>query len=167
MEKCPGCGAEFTSSDGPNHKYFGESPACWKTYGEILTREYEDVAYWKVHRLTVDAYASQHCFNKDRRNIQSVNIHLMALHAILDLRRPFEAIPHLLGKAADKLKGDFTYLEPPQDLGPITVKDVISAQSAYEHEEKVWAWARSVWSAWSHKHSFIQQLLVKTETLSG
>ncbi len=82
MAQCPGCGADFAEIDGPNHKYFGGSAGCWKAYGIVLAREYEDPAYWRVYRLSVDTYAVQHPFNKDRRNVQSVNIHLMALYSI-------------------------------------------------------------------------------------
>lgn len=165
LQKCPGCGATCEPFDGPTHGYFGESPGCWKTYGLVLAREYEDRNFWKVHRLTVDTYAAQHPFNKDRRNIQSVNIHLMALHGILDLGLPFDDIPPLLRTAASAFKDTFTFLEPPNSLGSISVNDVYTAATAAEHEEIVWKWARSVWSAWQPHHDSVKQLFQSTQAL--
>jgi len=57
---CEGCGISLADSEGPIHSYMLSSPACWKLYTEVLAREYSDEIYWKVHRLTVDAYAIQH-----------------------------------------------------------------------------------------------------------
>ncbi len=59
-ETCPGCGGSFDVSDGPTHRYLGASPGCWAVYGEVLAKEYSDAAYYRVHRLTVDAYSAQH-----------------------------------------------------------------------------------------------------------
>ena len=165
MTKCPGCRAEFAEYDGPVHNYFGESAGCWKAYGEVLAREYESIEYWKVHRLTVDTYAAQHPFNTDRRNIQSVNIHLMALYAIVELGQPFDVVPPLLKRAAHSFKNDFKFLPPPTDLGEMTVKEVLEAKSAEEHCEKVWLWTRSVWRAWKSQSTAISQLYQKTLAL--
>ncbi len=164
---CPGCGAKFNKCDGPTHKYFGESPECWKAYGQVLAREYENRNYWQVHRLTVDTYAVQHPLNTDKRNIQSVNIHLMALYAILELQQPFETIPPLLDAAANNFKDDFLYLTPPTKLGEITVLDVLGANSAPEHCTAVWDWSRSVWAAWSPQRRAIEELFVRTKPLIG
>lgn len=166
MEKtCAGCGANFLECDGPVHKYFGESPECWKAYGQVLAREYEDQNYWKVHRLTVDTYAVQHPFNKDRRNIQSVNIHLMALFAIVEREYPFEAIPPLLKAAANHFKDEFQYLTPPTNLGEITICDLLKAKSAQEHCKIVWEWSRSVLKAWSSQQEIMEGLLKRTQSL--
>lgn len=89
----------------------------------------------------------------------------MALYAILDLDQSFESIPPLLSKAADRFKDDFEYLIPPMSLGTITVKNLIEARSPDEHGEKVWAWARSVWNAWTPQHHLVMELFNKTKAL--
>jgi hypothetical protein len=73
---CPGCGLELPEHDGPTHAYIGASPACWALYGELR--------YPPSHRLTVDVYAVQHPGGDERRAIQSVALHLMALCLVLE-----------------------------------------------------------------------------------
>ncbi|MCX6117083.1 MAG: DUF5946 family protein [Proteobacteria bacterium] len=159
---CPGCSALVEACDGPTHKYFGESPGCWKAYGQVLAREYEDKNYWQVHRLTVDTYAAQHPYSQDKRNIQSVNLHLMALYAIIELKLPFDAIPPMLAAAAKHFKNDFVYLTPPNSLGDLTVLDVLNAKSSQEHCDTVWKWAQSVWVGWKPHHAKIEEQFKQT-----
>ena len=76
-EKCFACGGSFEPVEGPTHKYMLSSSGCWKAYGELLAREYENpMLFGAVHRLTVDAYALQHPGDpSDRRARQSVWVH--------------------------------------------------------------------------------------------
>ena len=60
MSACPQCGVDLPDEDGPTHRYLGASPACWAAYCQALEREYADPAFFKNHRMTVDAYALQH-----------------------------------------------------------------------------------------------------------
>ena len=73
----------MTRLEGPRHPYMPAHPGCWATFCSL-----ED---WKA-RLTgdeavsiaqnlVDAYAAQHPGTDDRRNRQSVAVHLMSLCA--------------------------------------------------------------------------------------
>jgi hypothetical protein len=163
--KCPACGSLCDDVEGPNHKYFGESPGCWNAYGQVLTREFENRDYWPVHRLTVDAYAAQHPFCRDRRNVQSVNIHLLALYAIFEKNVAFDDVPKLLDFAARNLKDEFEFLEPPLSLGEINVANVLLAPTAEEHCRMVWLWARSVWQAWSPRHREIEGMYLKICTV--
>ena len=84
MSACPGCGLDLPEHDGPTHAYIGASPACWALYGELLAREYGELRYPPSHRLTVDVYAIQHPGGGERRAIQSVAVHLMALCLVLE-----------------------------------------------------------------------------------
>jgi hypothetical protein len=85
-ETCPGCGVVLPAVDGPIHRYMESSPACWAKYGEVLAREYSDPQLMEeCHRLTTDAFAVQHPGQPSPQSIQSVAIHLIALHAVLDL----------------------------------------------------------------------------------
>src|SRR3990167_10869553 len=80
---CFGCLAKFqkTTDDPIPHPYIGAIAECWDVYGDILTKEFSEPAYFKAHRTTVDAYAAQHIGNQeDRRARQSANVHLIALY---------------------------------------------------------------------------------------
>ena len=73
--ECPGCGLALPARpDAPKHPYVGASAECWAVYGEVLAREYEDPAYFRVHQLTVDAYAVQHPGAPERRSISNPSL---------------------------------------------------------------------------------------------
>jgi Family of unknown function (DUF5946) len=89
MERCA-CGAEFEAITGSTHPDMLSVPGCWKMYGEILAREYQDSRYMKSHRLTVDTYAAQHPGVDTAQARNSVGIHLTRLCLILDFGWPIE-----------------------------------------------------------------------------
>jgi hypothetical protein len=152
---CPGCGALVPESDGPAHRYIGASPGCWAVYGEVLAREYEDVRYGRVHRLTVDAYAAQHPGVPSPQSVQSVAVHLLALHAIFERGVPLPQAKQVLQEAV-KRKREFRWLDPPGFLGEVTVLDVHAATDPEQHEVRVHQWARAVWQAWAEHHHTIR-----------
>ena len=78
-ERCPGCGLVLPRSDGPTHAYVVTSPSCWALFSESLTT----VGY----RLYTDAYMAQHPGGTDRRQVQSVAVHLVRLYACLEMGR--------------------------------------------------------------------------------
>ena len=67
---------------GPVHAYMHASPGCWMLYCGLedwkasLTADHD--APTLIQHL-VDSYAVQHAANPDRRNRQSVAVHLMSL----------------------------------------------------------------------------------------
>lgn len=137
-------------STGP-HAYMGGSPSCWALYGRLLEREYSDPAYMASHRTTVDAYAAQHPGRPEPRAIQSVNIHLVALHLTLERGAQADFVRRVLSYLA-KRKGELQWLTPPASLGPLTVADALEAADPAEHAKRIEAWGRSVWTAWAPHH---------------
>lgn len=96
------------------------SAACWARFGELLTREYESRDYAPAHHLTVDAYAVQHPGKPSPQSIQSVAVHLISLHAMLELGlEEHRRTAHLIKKCADR--GTFTWLDPPPGPAEITL----------------------------------------------
>jgi hypothetical protein len=155
---CPDCKALVDNIQGEVHPYFGANAGCWKLFGEILAREYGSLAYMKVHRLTVDAYAAQHPGRNEPRAAQSVNVHLMALYLILEKHMPFDFVTKALGKVVEKKKHNFTWLVPPSSLGAMTILDVAAANTPDQHAQLVWDWATSVWKAWEPRRKTIEEL---------
>jgi hypothetical protein len=131
------------------------SPACWAIYGEVLAREYSDVTYRAVHRLTVDTYAVQHPGRPSEQSIQSVAAHLISMYLVLELGYSSTRATAALKSAVEL--GDFEWLEPPVTPGALTVAHVASATNAMEHIERVHEWASSVWSAWSAHHAQVKE----------
>ena len=133
------------------------SPACWSAYSEVLAREYGDQGlFQRVHRLTVDSYAVQHPGRPSPQSIQSVAAHLISLCAVLENGASNEWATRLIREAV-RIKGRFTWLQPPASMGPITVADVRGAVGSGEHEGMVREWASSAWRAWSPHHETVRQ----------
>ena len=152
---CVGCGAIVPDVDGPTHRYIGALPGCWAIFGEVLAREYTHARYGRAHRLTVDSYTAQHPGTPSPQSIQSVAVHLMSLHLVLDRGYDHARATRAMQEATTR-KGAYRWLEPPPSLGPVTVLDVVGVDDPPEYARQVERWARSVWSAWAPHHGTIR-----------
>ena len=150
---CPGCGTVLPELDGPVHAYIGSSPACWARYGEVLAREFQDPAWFRLHQVTVDAYAAQHPGVPERRSIQSVALHLITLGLILECGLDPANAPQVHKRLMPR--PDFVWLKPPPMAGRLTVTNVLGASDPAEHERRVLAWGADVWSAWAPHHETV------------
>jgi len=155
MDKCFSCKAEVGNIKGEVHKYMDSSPGCWKLFGDILEKEYSDPSYWKNHRITVDAFAVQHFGKPSSQAIQSVNLHLSSLYLIYEKGFDVKLADKGLTTLA-KYKSELFWLEPPDEVGDITVVDILKAKTADEHCELIFEWGKSVWNAWTFHHKTIQ-----------
>jgi len=154
-DSCPGCGAALADDpNGPHHKYMTASSGCWQAFGEILAAEFGRPGWGHEHRLTVDTYAAQHPGEGDRRQRQSVAIHLVALCHRLE--RGLDA--HSLLAATQRMtaeKREWPRLTAPHTYD-LTVVDVLGASTAEEHLALVRRWAEATWEAWSDEHATVR-----------
>ena len=154
---CPGCGARVPDSDGPVHKYVPSSPGCWKTFGEVQADEAQRFGYPPGHRVVVDAYTAQHPGDgSDRRDRQSVFVHLVGLCAVLDRGVSHPYATKLLGQVIRRRQGDFPALERTGSPGPLTVLHMVGAADLADYELRAREWATSVWGSWSAQHELIR-----------
>jgi CTP:molybdopterin cytidylyltransferase MocA len=150
-EPCPGCGARYLPQMlDETHPYIGASPACWATFGEVLAREFENVTFGRVHRHTVDVYSVQHPGTDDRRQRQSVALHLIGLCHWLEHNVGMDRLNAITQRLANADR-DWPWLEPPSAY-PMTVVDVLEARDGAEHVRLVRRWAEITWEAWSAHH---------------
>ena len=154
--KCFGCGAVVPDVEGAVHSYMLSIPGCWQLYGEILAKEYEEVGYQPIHRITVDAYAVQHPGKPVRQAIQSVAVHLISLYYVLERGYDFQRATQAMRRALQN-KQVFVWLEPPVNMGDITVTDVARTTGFIEHESMVRKWGASAWMTWSKHHDQIRK----------
>lgn len=153
---CPGCGERFVPAPVDEmHPYIGASTGCWAAFGEVLAREFEDIAHGRVHRHTVDAYAVQHPGEDDRRQRQSVALHLIGICHWLEHGVELERLNAITQRLASE-KPDWPWLEPPTTHA-MTVADVLKARSGEEHVRLVRAWAESLWAAWARHHDTVRR----------
>jgi Family of unknown function (DUF5946) len=155
LSKCIGCGALVPQVSGPTHRYMESSPGCWHIYGEILLREYSDRSFAALHRLTVDSYAVQHPGRPSAQTVQSVCLHLISLHLVIE-RGVAPAFATRVMEAAARAKERFVWLPPPTSLGAVTVADVAGMETPAQHAERVRAWAEAAWSAWAEHHATVR-----------
>ena len=159
MSACPQCGVDLPDEDGPTHRYFGASPACWAAYGQVLEREYADPAFFKNHRMTVDAYALQHPGDRSPQAVQSVNIHLISTTLIFKYNakseRELKAM-QTISAASKKDKNLFEWLKPPASLGHVTVLELLPMTRLDDYLKAVEDWARSAWQAWESHHTIAE-----------
>jgi hypothetical protein len=154
-EPCPGCGARFEPIEEiAGHPYIGASSACWATYGELLAREFGDVAYGRVHRHSVDVYSVQHPGSDGRRERQSVALHLIALAHWLEGGIEVPELNRVTQRLASARR-EWPWLEPPDAYG-MTVVDILKATSGPEHVTLVRDWAEATWEAWAAHHGLVR-----------
>lgn len=137
------------------------SPGCWECYGEVLAREYNNRTFFEddcIHKLTVDTYAVQHPGRPSQQSIRSVGHHLVRLCLILNKKISPARTQDLMVEMTKK-KESFWWLDPPQNMGKITILDVHCAEAPEEHKKMVLHWADSVWKSWSDHHATVKQWL--------
>jgi len=151
---CYGCKATVPDKKGPVHPYIGSSPGCWEIYGDVLAREYSDYRFMKAHQLTVDTYAVQHPGKPGRRSSNSVSLHLLSLYLMLEKRKSAEFARQAMHDLMT-FKKEFDWLDPPADVGRLTVVDIERVDDPKAYIDKVYAWASSAWRAWKPHHRTI------------
>jgi len=96
----------------------------------------------------------------DRRAVQSVAVHLILLHLVLEdgvdpMRR------HVLLKRIVRSRA-FSRLEPPTLRGRMTAADVLlRGGGPDEHRASILGWADDLWAAWSSHHATIRSWVRK------
>lgn len=155
-EPCPGCHARFLPQVvDETHPYIGASPACWAAFGEVLAREFGDVTFGRVHRNTVDVYSVQHPGTDERRQRQSVALHLIGVCHWLEHDLGIEQLNAITQRLASEDR-PWPWLEPPTSY-PMTVVDVLAARDGAQHVAVVRRWAEETWSAWSAHQELVRQ----------
>lgn len=151
--------------EGATDPYGASTPSCWAAYGSILER---DFGAWSpaTHRRTADAYLAQHPSFRTAAGKRSVVVHLVGLHASLELGLE----PHVIGRVLGRIFPDKTVAPPelsplPSLSGP-NVGDVLEGPES-EHDERVLTWARFVWHAWEPHHARVRTIAQRALSSRG
>lgn len=122
---------------------------CQEIFETILTKEYSDFRYAKVHRLTADTYCLQHPAVY-MISPKSFAAHLTGMCCAMEYGND----PHLLKILQKWLNGKKQLEKPPmlENLGSLTIAHLANAKDSTEHAKLVKEWAIDVWNAYSVYH---------------
>ena len=136
--ECPSCGAPGVGGLG----------GCQALFGRLGEREFSDPAYYRAHRLTVDAYCLQHP-EQFMKSSKSAAAHLAGMCWSMERGRSLH-LPAPLKRWVDGPRS-FVRVAPPSplDRGRVTLLSLVGALDADDYERRALEWARSAWEAWS------------------
>lgn len=158
---CPGCGAAFDDVQTPTHPYLAASPGCWASFGELQADELTRFGYPPVHGLVVDAYAAAHAGDgSDRRDRQSVCIHLIALCAAVERELAAQGRVRLLQRLTAG-KPEWPLLSRPEGSPALDHTHLAGAGDIEDYTRRAGEWADAVWWFWSPHHEHIRTLLAE------
>ena len=142
---CPSCGALCDAGDGPTHAYMVASPGCWAAFGALQADEMARFGYPPIHGLVVDAYAAPHGGDgSDRRDRQSVCLHLMALCAVLERGMASPARIALLRRLTQG-RADWPRLDRPDGTPGLSHIHAAGAADLDDYTARAREWAGAVW----------------------
>lgn len=162
MVECVGCRGLVRDVEGETHAYMRASPGCWQVYSGLVAVLAGDTSDEVGRWHHVDCYAVQHPggAQDDRRQRQSVAVHLVSLCLLREFGQPPERASARRGQMSRRVLGrgglrHWPYLVPPGDLGAVTAVDVRAAAPA-DRPGRSQDWAMSAWSAWSAHHDTVR-----------
>lgn len=139
--------------DGATHPYVGASSACWTRFAEI-NASLPRAGAGPLQRLVTDAYMVQHPGVPERRAIQSVGLHLVALCLVLEHGFGVDRLSATLAGLLARPPA-WRWLEPPVPNGTSTVGDAWAAAGRGEVAAGIDGYVRGVWAAWSAWHPVV------------
>ncbi len=156
-EQCFGCLDYFqsTAEHSISHPYVGAIPACWHVYTNLLAQEFTNPDFFKIHRITVDAYLAQHIGDQqDRRARQSSNLHIISLYLYFEKKLSTNMVLNFLKKATEN-KHDWPAIFQLREANWKTILDILETKNASDHIKQITEWGRSVWDAYTDQHPTI------------
>lgn len=163
---CPGCGLVRPPATGPTRDTVPASPGCWRTFTEVVAREYGDPERWAVHALTVDSYGAQHPGNPTAKNARLIGGQLLGLALVLERGMSAEEAGRKRRTIVDRLGEGLVWLAPPDLTRAPTVAAVAETTDGPSHVAAVHRWARGVWQEWEPHHDTVRRWLDWLEAAS-
>ena len=132
------------------------APGCWAGFGELQAGEMGRFGYPPAHGIVVDAYACSHGGDgRERRDRQSVFIHLLAIHAVIERGVTAPQRIALLQRATAG-HPDFPLLERPAGHPALAFTHLLQARDADDYDRRAREWAAAVWAFWAPEHERIR-----------
>jgi len=152
---CPGCGLQRPSLGLDPDRRANASGECRALMNEMTyyTLAHADPRF--IHQHLVDAYGAQHV----RQSKSTIGAAFALAGLYLAVERGFTG--RQVQKTHMRMARTTTRwprFDPPDNVGPQTVADVLVAPGP-ERDEKLMEWCASVWSAWSSDHGRVREMV--------
>jgi hypothetical protein len=109
-----------------------------------------------IHQHLVDAYGAQHV----RQSVSTIGAAFSLAGLYLAVERGFSGRQvqqmHIVMSSRSK---HWPRFDPPPDVGPMTVADVLAVEPGPGRDEKLMQWCASIWRAWSAEHSRVKEMV--------
>jgi hypothetical protein len=109
-----------------------------------------------IHQHLVDAYGAQHV----RLSQSTIGAAFALAGLYLAVERGFTGRQvqkmHMLMARTSK---QWPRIDPPEDVGPLTVGDVMAVEPGPRRDEVLMEWCTSTWSAWSSEHDRVREMV--------
>jgi hypothetical protein len=156
LECCPGCGVELAAAPTGTHPYIGASSGCWALFAALNNGGELHLAPHPLLPLIIDAYCAQHPGVPGARQIQSVAVHLLALHGVLARGMPVERAQWIRERgvrgSAEERHGRFGWLTPPELSSAGSIAAIVAQPDTEQRTACATAWIAAVHACWAALH---------------
>lgn len=113
-----------------------------------------------IHQHLVDAYGAQHV--SQSQSTIGAAFALAGLYLAVERGFTGRQVQQMHVRMARTSKR-WPRFDPPEDLGFLTVADVVAVEPGPGRDEKLMEWCASVWSAWSSEHGRAREMVAMTD----
>ena len=109
-----------------------------------------------IHQHVVDAYAAQHI--RSSPSTIGPAFALAGLYLVVDrgfTGRQVQKLHVLMARASKQ----WPRFVAPQQVGPVTVGDVVAAEPGPERDAAIMRWCASTWAAWSAEQVRVREMV--------
>lgn len=154
---CPGCGLKLPSRGLEPDRKVNASGECRGLMNELsyYTLAHGDPAF--IHQHLVDAYRAQHVRRQSKSTIGAA-FALAGLYLAVERGFTGRQVQQMHMRMARTSK-QWPRFEQPEDVGPLTVADVLAAPPGPRRDQELVRWCASVWAAWSPDHGRVREMV--------
>ena len=153
---CPGCGLQLPSLGLDADPKANASGECRSLMNELsyYTLGHADPAF--IHQHLVDAYGAQHV----RQSKSTIGAAFALAGLYLAVERGFTGrqVQQMHMRMARTSK-QWPRFEPPKDVGPLTVADVLAVEPGPRRDQELIRWCGSVWAAWRPQQGRVRDMV--------
>lgn len=109
-----------------------------------------------IHQHVVDAYGAQHVSQSG--STIGAAFTLAGLYLAVERRFTGRQVQkmHMMMAQASK---QWPRFDAPDDVGPMTIADVLAVEAGPSRDEAIMRWCASVWTAWSSEHERVRAMV--------